>query len=425
MIDAPDEIVQSTFYGESSNLVASLQPYQPNKNHIQPQSEWLFNHSSGDEDHAINAPAIETFDITKRNIKSNRLSKSKRSAIQAEKSLMAKGPIQAKDSLEQKSNRKRKSAQIAANLTKKQLNDEEIGNDEGETDVYDFDEDDFEPVLKKKRRIVKQKKKKSPQVWPRIKFVEKIEEKRPPKVYTIRVKAQVGARAKTMSDKSKESIDQGKKSKIVSELYMNATEPLENGFELLINTSEHSSNEVALPSLNLSEKSINADNNVSETPPSTVCPLKLPKQIIENIAKINEAIHIDSSNHSNVIKTHRKYQNKDIVVADSTQKLKTQKKPQPRKLYTQPDPEFDGIDMDQADTAKNQCKGSARETLISSSCSIDLNDKLVTGISVDINATHSCRTSSITDNVDCDSSQGNLNAMSDSTNDAIVSSFFN
>lgn len=310
---------------------------------------------TSDDDQSV--PTPETEASPKPNVKTNRLLNCKSSTIRKEKSHKAKEllHIQTKVDVEQNSNRKVRTAQ---KRTKLQSNDNANNVREVEPDVYDFDEDDNGPVHKKKRRVVQPKKRKKPAPWPRINVEQNEQVKRPSKVYTIRAKVPVGTEAKSMTERK--TADQDKMSAI-EEDDADVINFVESESDLSIYASVSTVNEaksaISAPDIAVyvpkkSAKVTKKEIKTSDVPHSTAKPVQLPAQIIANIAKINDMAKIDSNKCSNASKYHRKTQSGGIVDADSSDQLK--QKPQPRKLYTEIEPEFDDIDKDQTDTMQNQ-----------------------------------------------------------------------
>ncbi|XP_055301769.1 uncharacterized protein LOC129568185 isoform X2 [Sitodiplosis mosellana] len=390
--DSPHGIVQSTFYGESMNAVLRKLALDGSKKSV---SEWQLIHSSDnedDQDQGDDAPVAVPSILTELNAKLRRFSKSKCTVFQAEQSPKAnESPVhQSQVCLEEKPNRKRKSAQIAVDRVKKQLIDAAIDVVEVKKDVYDYDEDDNEPMLKKKRQVAQPKKRKKPASFPRVKIEQMKEEERPEKLYTIRVKKPVGAQAKAMAGRVEKPMEQVEKSTKLSKLSIPAVKQLVHSPEYLVNEAEWSMNELEIP-VNEPKKSINETKNASKFPdvavePSMVklsihspeilvndadwsmneleipvikskktvkttkkaaqtskTPMAIPKEIFANIEKINATVNIDTNNRSDRPKTKCKSRTKNTIAVNSLKKPEPKKKVQPRELYTEPDPEFDDI----------------------------------------------------------------------------------
>lgn len=295
--------------------------------------------------------------------------------------------------------RKRKSAQIAVNRTKMLLENQYIDTDKSNSiDVYDFDWHDEGPSKKKKCRVTQPKKRKKPEPFPRIKVEQKQEMKRA-KVYTIQVKTPVGSQTKKTTLKLSESTND-------SHNPMNGNNKLTNDGHKSKNATESRPNESEFPMnldldlelpfttpespVEVSEINTKTSNVITSTPNK---PTSFEK-IMANIDKINEAVSSGSSGHSNVVKTTRRRQSnrRNAATVTSSKKPETNKKPKPRKLYTEPDPELDGMDMEQADQARSDTKQRtlAKTTSAALINSIDLNDEVITETSsYEINVTSS------------------------------------
>lgn len=324
---------------------------------FQNECETLIDLTSDDEE---SAPIPESAASAKPYMKTSRFLNFKSSTIRKEKSRKTQEllPIQTKINIEQKSNRKLNSAQKAQKRIKIQLNGNAVNVSEVEPDVYDFDEDDNEPMLKKKRRVVQPKKRRKPKSWPRINVEQNEQVKRSPKVYTIRAKVPVGTQAKVIAERK--IADQDEKSAI-EVVDADVIDFVENESDLSIYASISIVNEAVAKSAKVApdievyvpEKTVKVAKKVakiSKLPPSTAKPVQLPAQIIANIAKINNMVKVDNKKCSNESKPHRK--SREIVCADSSTQLK--QKSQPRKLYTEIEPEFDDMDKDETDAVKNQ-----------------------------------------------------------------------
>lgn len=312
-------------------------------------------------DNDESAPTPDTAASLKPNAKTNRLLNCKSSTIQKEESREAKVPlhIQTKVSVEQNSNQK---VPIAQKRTKIQSNDYAINVKGVEPDVYDFDEDDNGPVLKKKRHFVQPKKRKKAVPWPRINVVQNEQVKRPSKVYTIRAKVPVGTQAKELTERK--LADQDEKSAIeVVDADDDVIDFVESESDLSVCASVSTVNEaksaIDAPDIarNVSKNSAKVTKKkikISKVPPSTAKPVQLPAQIIANIAKINDMVKNDNNKCLNASKHHRKTQSGEIGGADSSDQLQLKQKPQSRKLYTEIKPEFDETDEGQTDAVKSQ-----------------------------------------------------------------------
>lgn len=377
--DSPNGIVKSTFYGDSTN--AALHPaLDRSKNPINSVDEWVLIHSSDDEEDANQneiIPVAVASDSTVSNVQKRCLLKSKNSTLLVKKSAKPKAIThQTTNRSEEKPNRKRKSAEVVAKRAKKQLFAENsIDVDEIAKDVYDFDEDDgdAEIVLKKRRQVKQPKKKKSkPVAWPRVKVEPMPEKKQAQKVYTIRVKKPVGAMAKVLATKAEHHCEP-----VETDLLSNVTvvpTELQHSVlgqssidlpELSMTEADWIKNEIETPVIELkkvtkaSQKAVKAPKLAS----STGSPLKLiPMEIIANIEKINGMVKIDSNNNTGQTKRQRKSRSKDIISVGSTNKPQTEKKPQPRKLYTEPIDDDDSFDLDQAAIVTQPTEQSGQET---------------------------------------------------------------
>lgn len=261
----------------------------------------------------------------------------------------------------EKPNPKQKSSEIRIKRAKNRLLAETIDVDEIEKDVYDFDEDDDgEPVLKKKRRVTQTKKKKNKSVaWPRVK-VEPMAEKKRSKVYTIRVKKPVGAQVKALTAKAKyhckpveiDLLSNVETHDVETELQQSLVELSIHPPESVMAEADWAMGELDTPVIE-PKKETKAKKEASKSPETS--PLNLiPLEIIANIEKINDVVKIDSNNNTGDAKPQLKSQSKNTITVDSSNKPQTKKKPQPHKLYTEPEPEFDGIDMDQATVTKTE-----------------------------------------------------------------------
>lgn len=334
------------------------------KNPINSVDKWVLIHSSDEEDDADqnkNSPTAVASDLTMSNGGKHCLLESKYTIFSVKKSTKPKlFSHQTTNRSEEKPNRERKSAERAAKRGKKQLFDEIIDIDEIDKDVYDFDEgdSDVEPVLKKKRRVTQQKKKKNkPVAWPKVKIEPMAEKKRSQKVYTIRVKKPVHQLAKVLAAKAEHH-----ETDLLSNVAIVATEFKQSVAELSINPPEFvmaeadwilNEVEIAVTEPRKVTKAAQKPIKAPKLTPSTVSPLKLiAMEIITNIERINGVVEIDSNDNTGYAKPQRKSRSDDIIPVDSSIKPQTKKKPQPRKLYTEPEPEFDSIDLDQATLTK-------------------------------------------------------------------------